>query len=73
MKHEDPVKNRQVDLDGGEKLYAWLRDTADEELAADPEWQAMEREAAALIASAKAIFASDSTTQPWYEPDVKQG
>lgn len=73
MKHEDPVKNRQVDLDGGEKLYAWLRDTADEELAADPEWQAMEREAAALIASAKAIFASDSRTQPWYEPDVKQG
>lgn len=73
MKHDDTVKTRQVDLDGGEGLYAWLRDTADEVLAADPEWQAMEREAAALIASAKAIFASDSTNQPWYEPDVKQG
>lgn len=43
MKHDDTVKTRQVDLDGGEGLYAWLRDTADEVLAADPEWQAMER------------------------------
>ncbi|EZD09435.1 hypothetical protein BY93_22355, partial [Escherichia coli O157:H7 str. K6590] len=43
MKHEDPVKTRQIDLDGGEELYAWLRDTADEVLAADPEWQARER------------------------------
>ncbi|EHY5119855.1 hypothetical protein K4I43_004172 [Escherichia coli] len=43
MKHEDPVKTRQIDLDGGEDLYAWLRDTADEVLAADPEWQARER------------------------------
>lgn len=40
MKHEDPVKTRRVDLNGGEKLYAWLRDTADEVLTADPEWQA---------------------------------
>jgi len=24
MKHEDPVKTRQVDLDDGEELYAWL-------------------------------------------------
>lgn len=73
MKHEGPVQTRRVDLDGGEVLYAWLRDTADEVLAADPEWQAMEHEAVALIAGAKIIFASDSTTQPWYEPDVKQG
>lgn len=73
MKHEGPVKTRQFDLDGGDALYAWLRDTADEALAADPEWQAMEREAAALIAGAKAIFASDSIIQAGYEPDVKQG
>lgn len=39
MKHEDPVKTRQIDLDGGEELYAWLRDTADEVLAADQEWR----------------------------------
>ncbi len=71
MKHEGPVKNRQVDLDGGEVLYNWLRDTADEVLAADPEWRAIEGEAASLIASAKAIFASDGTTQPWYAPGVK--
>ncbi len=71
MKHKDPVQTRQVNLDGAEDLYAWLRDTADEVLAADPEWQAMEREAAALIASAKAIFSSDSATQPWREPDVE--
>ncbi|EAA9523157.1 hypothetical protein B6G11_23265 [Salmonella enterica] len=43
MKHEDPVKTRRVDLDGGEALYAWLRDTADEVLAADPDWQAWVR------------------------------
>ena len=43
MKHEDPVKTRRVDLNGGEKLYAWLRDTADEVLAADPEWQVWEQ------------------------------
>lgn len=43
MKHENPVKTRQVDLDGGEELYAWLRDTVDEVLEADPEWQAWEQ------------------------------
>ena len=40
MKHEGPSKTRQIDLDGGEELYARLRDTADEVLATDPEWQA---------------------------------
>lgn len=43
MKHEDPLKTRQVDLEDGEELYAWLRDTADEVLAADPEWQTWEQ------------------------------
>lgn len=43
MNHEDPVKTRQVDLEDGEELYAWLRDTADEVLAADPEWQTWEQ------------------------------
>lgn len=40
MKHEGSVKTRQVDLDGGDTLYAWLHDTAEEALAADPDWQA---------------------------------
>lgn len=43
MKHEGPIKTRQVDLDGGDTLYAWLRDTAEEALAADPDWQAWEQ------------------------------
>ena len=43
MKHEGPVQTRLVKLYDGEVLYAWLRDTADEVLAADPEWQAWEQ------------------------------
>lgn len=42
IKHEGPVKTRKVDLDGMEELYAWLRDTTDTVLAADPDWQAWE-------------------------------
>lgn len=43
MKHDDPVITRQVNLDDGKDLYAWLRDTADTVLAEDPEWQAWRR------------------------------
>ncbi|NIH33124.1 hypothetical protein [Hafnia paralvei] len=62
MKHEDHVQTRQVNLNGGEELYVWLRDTANEVLAADPEWQALEREKAAFSASTKAIFTYDIRT-----------
>ncbi|MBW7681302.1 hypothetical protein N4Q63_18950 [Leclercia adecarboxylata] len=56
MKHEDPVKTRRVDLNGGEQLYAWLRNTANEVLAADPEWQAWEQSIAEQREAALKLF-----------------
>jgi hypothetical protein len=56
MKHEGPVQTRLVKLDGGEVLYAWLRDTADEVLAVDPEWQAWEQSIAEEREAALKLF-----------------
>ncbi|RPH29636.1 hypothetical protein EHN07_05360 [Buttiauxella warmboldiae] len=63
MKHEDHVQTRQVDLDGGEELYAWLRDTANEVLAADPEWQAWEQSIAEQREAALKLFPFQSNMQ----------
>ncbi|MFK3662737.1 hypothetical protein ACI2I2_19855 [Scandinavium sp. NPDC088450] len=56
MKHKDPVITRQVDLNGGEELSAWLSDTAESFLAGDPEWQAWEQSIAEHREAALKLF-----------------
>lgn len=56
MKHEGLVKTRRVNLDSMECVYAWLRDTAEAVLAADPEWQAMEQSVTEAREAALKLF-----------------
>ncbi|WP_411752393.1 hypothetical protein [Serratia sp. (in: enterobacteria)] len=40
---DNAIRTRDINLEGGEKLYDWLRSTADDLLAKDPEWQDWQR------------------------------
>lgn len=63
MKHEGPVKTREVNLDDMGTIYAWLRDSADSILVSDREWQAREQSVAEEREKAEKLFPFLSDTQ----------
>lgn len=55
-KYEGEIKTRPVDLEGGEKLYTWLRKAANDVFGQDPEVQAWQRHVSESLERSRELF-----------------
>ncbi|EEX1006219.1 hypothetical protein D3981_004199 [Escherichia coli] len=67
--HEGEIKTRPVDLNGSEKLYAWLKNTANAVFAEDPEVKAWQQEMDEVIIRARGLFNWELTAQTCQEKE----